>query len=619
MCGIIGIVLARCGLLGKPIGSVLRDCLKKLEYRGYDSVGFAIIDCGNKLVVRKSRGMIDAVHEKLGFDFYDGYIGIGHTRWATHGAPTDVNAHPHTDCVNRIAVVHNGIIENYRELRESLIDRGHRFVSSTDTEVIPHLIEEFKKAGYRPYEAFKKSIELLRGTYAIIAIDLDEPGKIFYARNTSPLVIGFGNNANFIASDIPAFLEYTRRVLVLEDGEIGYITHKDIRIEKILDVDGDRRWIDVDYSRRIRVIGWSPEMASKGGYRHYMLKEIHEQPYAISMTISSISNNIDDVTRIISKADRVIITGAGTSYHAGYIASMLFTRYADIFAIPIISSEAMWWLNSIRSGDIVIGISQSGETIDTLKAVREARKRGALTIAISNVIDSTIPRESDIALYTNAGPEIGVAATKTFTSQVTLLSYLVINVARYRGIMRESEAIEYMNSLKTLPSMMKNVLNIYEAKVSSIANEIKDKQNAFFLGRGLGLPLSMEGALKLKEIAYIHAEAYPAGESKHGPIALVEDSFPTIFTITSPSEGELIRSNIEEMNARGSITIAIFPKNLEDIEKLVKFSIKMPIANDFMVGALYIVPHQLLAYYTSVKKGLDPDKPRNLAKTVTVF
>ncbi len=619
MCGIIGIVLARCGLLGKHIGSVLRDCLKKLEYRGYDSIGFAIIDCGNKLVVRKSRGMIDAVHEKLGFDFYDGYIGIGHTRWATHGAPTDVNAHPHTDCVNRIAVVHNGIIENYRELRKSLIDRGHRFVSSTDTEVIPHLIEEFKKAGYRPYEAFKKSIELLRGTYAIIAIDLDEPGKIFYARNTSPLVIGFGNNANFIASDIPAFLEYTRRVLVLEDGEIGYITHKDIRIEKILDVDGDRRWIDVDYSRRIRVISWSPEMASKGGYRHYMLKEIHEQPYAISMTLSSISNNIDDVTRIISKADRVIITGAGTSYHAGYIASMLFTRYADIFALPIISSEAMWWLNSIRSGDIVIGISQSGETIDTLKAVREARKRGALTIAISNVIDSTIPRESDIALYTNAGPEIGVAATKTFTSQVTLLSHLVINVARYRGIMRESEAIEYMNSLKTLPSMMRNVLNIYEAKVSSIANEIKDKQNAFFLGRGLGLPLSMEGALKLKEIAYIHAEAYPAGESKHGPIALVEDSFPTIFTITSPSEGELIRSNIEEMNARGSITIAIFPRNLEDIEKLVKFSIKMPIANDFMVSALYIVPHQLLAYYTSVKKGLDPDKPRNLAKTVTVF
>lgn len=349
MCGIIGVVLSRCGVLGKPLGSVLRDCLKRLEYRGYDSVGFALIGCGGGIVVRKSRGMIDAVSEKLGFDFYDGYIGIGHTRWATHGAPSDVNAHPHTDCFNRLGVVHNGIIENYRELKEYLVDRGHRFVSDTDTEVIPHLIEEFKRNGYRPYEAFKKAVELLRGTYAIIAIDVDEPDKIFFARNTSPLIIGFGDGMNFIASDIPAFLEYTRRVLVLNDGEAGYITSSFVRVERIVDANGGRMWVEVDFSRRVRVIGWSAEMASKGGYRHYMLKEIHEQPYAVSMTLSSLSENIeyiDSVVKLIAKADRVIITGAGTSFHAGYIAALLLNRYADIFVLPIISSEAMWWMNT---------------------------------------------------------------------------------------------------------------------------------------------------------------------------------------------------------------------------------------------------------------------------------
>ncbi len=618
VCGIIGITLSE-DALDKPLGSSIKEALKRLEYRGYDSVGFALIDKSGRLIVRKSKGMIDAVAAKVGFDLFDGYTGIGHTRWATHGPPSDVNSHPHTDCSGRIAVAHNGIIENYRELKEMLVDEGHVFVSETDTEVIPHLIEEFEKKGFKPYEAFKKAVELLKGAYAIVAINVNDPRKIFFARNTSPLVLGFGVKANFVASDAVAFLNFTRKVLALRDGEVGYITPEEVVIEKLEFKEGKPTWVAVDFSDRVKTIDWTVEMASKGGFKHFMLKEIHEQPYALASTIASAAESVDRLAKILTRVNKVLLTGAGTSYHAAYVAALLLRKYAGLWALPVVSSEAQWWLNTVREGDVVLGISQSGETIDTLKAIREAKKRGALTVAVSNVIDSAIPRESDIAVYTRAGPEIGVAATKTFTTQVALLGYLSLKTGLLNGILNESEFSEVLKSLRELPNLVKQVINTYEARMSSLAEELKSKPSAYFLGRGLGFPLSMEGALKLKEVAYIHAEAYPAGESKHGPIALVEEGFPTIFTVVTPEEGELIKSNIEEMKARGSLTIAVVPKNLEDLIKLVRTPIKMPVVKDVAASALYVVPHQLLAYYTSVKKGLDPDKPRNLAKTVTVF
>ncbi|OYT48145.1 MAG: glutamine--fructose-6-phosphate transaminase (isomerizing), partial [Desulfurococcales archaeon ex4484_42] len=568
---------------------------------------------------------IDAVSKKIGFDFFNGTIGIGHTRWATHGAPSDINAHPHADCAGRIAVAHNGIIENYLEIKKILIQRGHRFTSDTDTEVIPHLIEEFKKLGLSSFEAFKKAISMLRGAYAIVAIDIDEPDKVFFAKMTSPLVIGFGDGANFIASDIPAFLNYTRRILVIRDGELGYITHQRVHLELLKEYQSIDDWspkvpktVIVDYSRRVRWIDWTSEMAVKAGYPHFMLKEIHEQPQALSQTLAGIHDDIAKVLPIITKAEKVIIVGAGTSYHASLLGSLLLNNIGGIWSHAIISSEALWYVRSITDKDVVIAVSQSGETIDTLLAVREAKKRGALVIALSNVVDSAIPRESDLTIYTKAGPEIGVAATKTFTTQVATLSYLAIKVGQAKGLLKEGEANEMIQWLKRTPDLVSRVISVHEAKVRSLARRLMNKQSAFYLGRGIGLPVSMEGALKLKEVAYIHAEAYPAGESKHGPIALVEEEFPVIFTILGRIDAELLKSNIEEMNARYAWTIGVVPKNIEELIKLLKEPIKMPVMNEYIAPIVYIVPYQLLAYYTAVTRGYDPDKPRNLAKTVTV-
>ena len=622
MCGIIGIVLRYQRALSKPLGSVIKGCLKNLEYRGYDSVGFALAS-SNSLVIRKSKGKIDEVDVKLAFDDFDGMCGVGHTRWATHGKPSDINAHPLTDCSKRIVVVHNGIIENYLELKEELIRRGHRFESETDTEVVPHLIEEFKKLGMNSYDAFKKAASLLRGTYALAVIDTDEPGRIYFARNTSPLVIGIRDDATFLASDIPAFIDYTRKVIVIQDDEVGYISGSDVRIEKLVsksyEVDLTPPICElVDYSSRIRHIDWTPEMAKKGGYPHFMLKEIHEQPQAIASTLSSLANEVKDVLKLISKADRVLIVGAGTSYHASFVGSILLSELAEVKSHAIISSEMKWYSRSVDECDVVIAVSQSGETIDTLLAVREARRRGALTIALTNVIDSTLARESHLTIYTRAGPEVGVAATKTFSAQVVALTYLALSLAEYRSTLSTNKLNELKNSLRSLPDYVSSTISATEPRARSLASLISSKQNAYYLGRGLGLPVSMEGALKLKEVAYIHAESYPAGESKHGPIALVDEGFPVFFTILGSNDGELIVSNVEEMKARGALTIAVIPSNLDRIHKYFNYAFIMHPVPYEVAPSLYIIPHQLLAYYTAVTLGYDPDKPRNLAKTVTV-
>lgn len=621
-CGIIGIT-GRRGVFDKALGKIIKESLKRLEYRGYDSVGFAIVTMEGELVIRKSKGMIDNVSVKLGFDDLDGFIGIGHTRWATHGIPNDINSHPHIDCTGRIAVAHNGIIENYIELREELMKKGHTFLSDTDTETVPHLIEEFKKKGLSPYDAFKKAVSMLTGAYAIVAIDLDAPGKIFFVRKTSPLVLGLGDGVNFVASDIPAFLDYTNKVIVLRDNELGYVDPNNIIIEELVQrthslEDLEVRTNRVNWVKRVRVVDWSPEMAKKGGYPHFMLKEIHEQPQSIASTLAGLADDIRRVSKILSSKKRIIFIGAGTSYHASLLGALITSYLAGIWTHAIISSEGPWYLRNVSEDDAIIAVSQSGETIDTLMAVREAKKNGALVIALSNILDSAIPRESDDVIYTRAGPEIGVAATKTFTTQVASLTWLAIELARQRNAIDSKYADDLLRSLKAVPEYVRYVIAIHEARCRRIARFMATKDSAFYLGRGLALPVTMEGALKLKEVAYVHAEAYPAGESKHGPIALVDEGFPVVFTILGSYDSKLISSNIQEMKARRAWTIAIVPKNENSLINMVDEAFKMPNIDPIIAPIIYVIPLQLIAYYTAVSKGYNPDKPRNLAKTVTV-
>jgi glucosamine--fructose-6-phosphate aminotransferase (isomerizing) len=610
MCGIIGITSLQ-GNFREPIGKVVRRCLERLEYRGYDSVGIAVIK-GSSIEVRKGKGKIAEVSVRLSFDEVDGLTAIGHTRWATHGKPSDENAHPHTDCTGRVAVVHNGIISNFLELKEELIRKGHVFRSETDTEVLAHLIEEYLKMGYKPFDAFKAALSKIRGAYAFVVAMAQEPNRLYFARNTSPLVIGIGNSANFIASDIPAFLEFTNTVIVLRDGEYGYIEPGKVYIER----DG----LPVNVEERIRLISWTPEMASKEGYPHFMLKEIHEQPIAINSTLAGIDEKaFNEVINAILNSRKVFILGAGTSYHAGLIGDYLFTSMLGLDTHTLISSEYKKYLNSISDGDIAIAISQSGETIDTLVAIRAFRERGAKIVAVSNVIDSAIPRESNYVIYTRAGPEIGVAATKTFTTQLVVLTVLALKMGIAMGKLTNNEYRDMMDLLNKVPNLVQGVMASVEGKVKALSGYISRKQSAYYLSRGIGVPLSMEGALKLKEIAYIHAEAYPAGESKHGPIALVEGGYPVVFSILDDDNVDALLGNVMEMKARDAYTIGLVPeKYVGKFKELLNVTLEMPNIDYRVAPIVYVIPMQLLAYYTAVAKGYDPDKPRNLAKTVTV-
>jgi len=612
VCGIVGVVCnGLCSKqFGKPIGMLIKECLLNLEYRGYDSVGFAIYSSG-RVVVRKSRGKILEVERKLGFDEFDGSLAIGHTRWATHGEPTDYNAHPHVDCSGRIAVVHNGIIHNYLELKEYLKARGHVFRSETDTEVVPHLLEELTGRGYSALDALRELVRTLRGAYALAIVFSHEPGRIYFVRNVSPLVIGIGDGAVFVASDIPAFLRYTNRVVVLEDGDFGYVSPSEIYVEN--SVKGVVEW-----RGRVRVVDWTPDMVAKEGYPHYMLKEIHEQPTALRNTLASIALEVGEAVKVVAKANRVFLTACGTSYHAALVGEYLLNTLCGLNATSFIASEYLRYRKVFREGDVLVAISQSGETIDTLMAVREARKRGARVVAVANVLFSAIPRESDVAIYTRAGPEIAVAATKTFTAQLAVLLYLATEVAKILGSEDPDHLGELRREMTSLPELAGAVILQHEARIRRLAEKLRDKTNAFYLGRGIGVPISMEGALKLKEIAYIHAEAYPAGESKHGPIALVEEGFPVLFAVFDDEFRDLLMGNVEEMRARRAFTVGLVPRGYPDLARRFDFAVEMPRLTPYAAAVLYAIPYQLVAYYTSVARGLDPDKPRNLAKTVTV-
>jgi len=590
VCGIIGVVSNK---ESKRLAELVVSCLNRLEYRGYDSVGVAALSSAN-LEVRKAKGTVEEVVRKKNIKELSGYAFLGHTRWATHGAPTDYNAHPHTDCSNNIAVIHNGTIRNFKELRDELQSLGHKFKSETDTEVIPHMMEEYMKRGMDTFQAFRSAVKSIQGSFAILAVVKGER-RIFFTKRDNPLVIGLGDDKTFIASDIPSFLPYTRKVIVISDGELGYVTPNTVYIE-------DENDNPIDVTSRIKIIDWDASSASKEGYPHFMLKEIHESPIAVKDTISGLLSEIDKVSEIaeeIRKSSRIIVTAAGTSYHAGFYFSLLLAR-KGYMSIPLIASE--YHNFRVKKGDIVIAISQSGETLDVKMGIRKFKEEGAKIIALTNVIESDIARESDYKLYMRAGPEIGVAATKTFTSEIASLLFLYSLI--------EKESISY---LENAHETVRNVITETEGFAKKIGEELANKNNAYYLGRGLGVPLAMEGALKIKEIAYIHAEAYPAGESKHGPIALVENGFPIVFI----NDGELVdelEKNLQEMKARGGKTYSISVNkrlNFADTEILVN--------TDEKLSSLAIAPIiQLIAYYASVKRGYDPDKPRNLAKTVTV-
>ncbi|ACR42373.1 glutamine--fructose-6-phosphate transaminase (isomerizing) [Saccharolobus islandicus] len=590
MCGIIGVVSNK---ESKRLAELVVSCLNRLEYRGYDSVGVAALSSAN-LEVRKAKGTVEEVVRKKNIKELSGYAFLGHTRWATHGAPTDYNAHPHTDCSNNIAVIHNGTIRNFKELRDELQSLGHKFKSETDTEVIPHMMEEYMKRGMDTFQAFRSAVKSIQGSFAILAVVKGER-RIFFAKRDNPLVIGLGDDKTFIASDIPSFLPYTRKVIVISDGELGYVTPNTVYIE-------DENDNPIDVTSRIKIIDWDASSASKEGYPHFMLKEIHESPIAVKDTISGLLSEIDKVSEIaeeIRESSRIIVTAAGTSYHAGFYFSLLLAR-KGYTSIPLIASE--YHNFRVKKGDIIIAISQSGETLDVKMGIRKFKEEGAKIIALTNVIESDIARESDYKLYMRAGPEIGVAATKTFTSEIASLLFLYSLI--------EKESISYLESAH---ETVRNVITETEGFAKKIGEELANKNNAYYLGRGLGVPLAMEGALKIKEIAYIHAEAYPAGESKHGPIALVENGFPIVFI----NDGELVdelEKNLQEMKARGGKTYSISVNkrlNFADTEILVN--------TDEKLSSLAIAPIiQLIAYYASVKRGYDPDKPRNLAKTVTV-
>ncbi|MEM3541783.1 MAG: glutamine--fructose-6-phosphate transaminase (isomerizing) [Candidatus Methanomethylicia archaeon] len=607
MCGIIGFI-------GKDdiANKIILDGLKRLEYRGYDSVGIAVISGGNRLIVKKDAGKIGEVHSKLNFLEPKSNIAIGHVRWATHGAPTMENAHPHVDCSGDIAVVHNGVIENFLELKRELEDKGHRFRSRTDTEVIPHLIEDEIKAGRSLYEAVLHTVRRLKGSYAIAVISTFEPDKIICARNESPLIIGFSDNAFYCASDIPAILPYTRVFSSMDNGEIAILTVNGVEFKSISNGES--------ISKKTFSVDWSIELAEKQGYPHFMLKEIHEQPLSLRNALRLQEQYLDLLARFIDRGERVFLVACGTSYHACLAASYMFSKIAKVAAFPVIASEFLeQYGEAIGIDDVMLAVSQSGETYDVLKAVDHARMKAATILGLTNTVGSTLTRVSRAYIVQQSGPEIGVAATKTFTAQLLVLAQLAMKVANLRGKLSQQESDFLRDNLRKMPDVIGEVLNSCEGKVKKLA-KIYAKKNLFlFLGRGINVATALEGRLKLLEITYIPSLAFSAAESKHGPISIIESGIPVIFIAPRDSTRKDVIGNIMEMKARGAETIILCEEGDKELIELANHHIPMPKGiPEILTPIPYIIPLQLLAYYISVERGLDPDKPRNLAKSVTV-
>jgi len=608
MCGIVGYIGT------KPAVPILINGLKKLEYRGYDSAGIAVIE-GNEIKITKSVGKIANLEEKLAGAVLNVATGIGHTRWATHGKPSDENAHPHADCTGKFAVVHNGIIENYLELKDELIAEGHTFRSETDTEVLAHLLEKYYDGDL--LEAVLKLQKRLHGSYAVAFLTANEPGRIVAVRKDSPLVVGLGESENFLASDIPAILAYTRETYILEDGEIAELTANTVRV---YDIDGN----PVD--KEIYIVSWNAEEAEKGGYAHFMQKEIFEQPKALRDTLAGRLDaenlevkllEIEGNLSYYQGLNRIFISACGTAYHAGLVGKYLLEKLVRIPVEIDVASEFRYRDPLIKQGDLLIVISQSGETADTLAALREAKKRGARVLAVTNVVGSSVSREADDVIYTWAGPEIAVASTKAYTTQLLVMYLLALYLGRAKGSIEEKLYKEMVQGLKEIPQKVQEVLDA-EAKVIEFAKKHLTKEDAFFIGRGLDFAVSLEGQLKLKEISYIHAEAYAAGELKHGTLALIVKDVPVIALATQEALFEKMLSNIKEVNAREATILGIAFAGKKELAKVTDDQIYLPRVPELLAPILAVVPLQLLAYHMSVLRGNDVDKPRNLAKSVTV-
>lgn len=610
MCGIVGYVGE------KNSSTVLIDGLKKLEYRGYDSAGIAFFQ-DKKINILKTQGKLKNLIKLINQEnSIKSTCGIGHTRWATHGEPSDINSHPHGD--KSLAVVHNGIIENYLPLKEKLITKGYSFVSQTDTEVLARLLDYYYKGD--PIQAIYKLINTVKGSYALGIIFKDFPQKIFAVRKDSPLIIGVGQNENFIASDIPAILKYTNRYFLLEEKEIAEITQKDIKIQN---ADGEI------VKKEILTANWDMEAAEKGGYPHFMLKEIFEQPESIKKTISPYFNNGIDfkfntiTDEFLRKINKIHIIGCGTAMHAGIIGKNLIESLCKIPVEIYIASEFRYFEPILNKNELVIAISQSGETADTIAALKKAAEQGCKTISVVNVVGSSITRFSDDVIYTYAGPEISVASTKAYTVQMIIMYLLAFKIAEAKKLMSNKEIISNIKYMFSLEEKMKEILNNTD-KIKYLASKFQNAENLFFIGRGTDYSIAMEGSLKLKEISYIHSEAYAAGELKHGAISLITDNFPVVAVAMDEKLFEKTISNIKEVKSRGGKVLLItndeIIKNKEiSLEKdVTKYILTIPKVKDLFMPILTIIPLQLFAYYMAVLRGCDVDKPRNLAKSVTV-
>ena len=613
MCGIIGYIGPQ------PVLPVLVEGLRRLEYRGYDSAGVALID-GGRLDVRRSAGKLARLEEVLAANPIAGSCGLGHTRWATHGRPTEENAHPHRDCTGRLVVVHNGIIENYLELKAALEAGGHRFVTETDTEIVAHLVES-QMRGDGLEAAVGRALGQLRGLFAIVLMSADDPDTIVAARNGPPVVVGIGDGEYFVASDVPAILSHTRDVVFLDDGEIAVLTRSGVTFT---DLAGRR------HARTPQRVSWDPVMAERAGYKHFMLKEIFEQPRAIGETlVGRLSSSRAAVTLdelgldddALKRVERLQVVACGTSWHAGLVGKFLVEQLARLPVEVDYGSEFRYRDPIVGARTLAVAITQSGETADTLAALREARAKGAACLAICNVVGSMATRESDGVIYTHAGPEIGVASTKAFTTQLVALYLLALHLARVHGTLDAAARQVHLDALAHLPTVVEQVLKA-DAAIEEVAGRFYTRSDFLFLGRGIHYPIALEGALKLKEISYIHAEGYPAGEMKHGPIALIDEQMPVVALMPHDAVYEKMLGNLQEAKARGGTVIALATEGAPGLDRVLQPGsdawIRLPPVPALISPVVTTIPLQLLAYHVAVRRGCDVDQPRNLAKSVTV-
>ncbi|QNR83899.1 glutamine--fructose-6-phosphate transaminase (isomerizing) [Pedobacter riviphilus] len=611
MCGIVGYIGYR------EAWPIVLKGLKRLEYRGYDSAGIAVMNNSGQHIYKKA-GKVAVLEEYAEDKDRSGTIGMGHTRWATHGVPSDRNSHPHTSNNGKLSIIHNGIIENYATLKEELTSRGHEFKSDTDTEVLIHLIEEIQEIeNIDLLEAVRLALQEVNGAYAIVIMDKEHPDRLIAARKGSPMVIGVGVGEYFIASDATPIIEYTKNVIYLKDGEIALITKNDLLVKQL---------DNIVQTPLIQELQLKLEMLEKGGFDHFMLKEIYEQPRSIKDCMRGRIypeqgkvqlGGIKEFAEKLKNIDRIIIVACGTSWHAGLVGEYLIEEYARIPVEVEYASEFRYRNPIITEKDVVIAISQSGETADTMAAIEMAKERGATIFGICNVAGASIPRLTHAGVYTHAGPEIGVASTKAFTAQVTVLTLMAFYMAQQKGTITTSKLIELLTELDHIPEKIQVALESNDL-IKEVAEKIKDSTNCLFLGRGSGFPVALEGALKLKEISYIHAEGYPAAEMKHGPIALIDEEMPVVFIATQNSSYEKVISNIQEVKARKGKVIAIVTEGDTEVKKMADYCIEIPDANEAFLPLIATIPLQLLSYHIAVMRGCNVDQPRNLAKSVTV-